>query len=129
MSELVSNRWLSEAMDKYFRDEPDLVAAYDMDPYPSDMSGEGQWFTLYNGGEPFAILWYSPDTESVGIELGHNCFQLEMLTVENLRLRLHKSNGLSAYEAFQDIASRHDTSEEQDGDLSAVKQTMVQPIR
>lgn len=130
MSDLIPSRWLSPAVDAVFDEEPDLIDAYDMEPYPSVMSGEGDWMTLYKeSGEPFAILWYAPETDSVGIELGHNCYDTDLLTIENLRLRLHKENDMSAPAAYQEIASRYNTSDEQIVDLDHLRRMYVKPIR
>lgn len=128
MSALTPSRWLSPWTDKVFADEPELIDAYNMEPYSEDMSGEGEWMTLYNDGEPFAILWYSAENDAVGIENGHNCFQGDLLTIEGLRLRLHHNKGMSASAAYNEIASRYDSSEEQvSNDLALVKQMMVSP--
>lgn len=130
MSDLIPSRWLSPAVDAVFNDEPELVDAYDLDPYPSEMTGEGDWMTLYKeSGEPFAILWYSPETDSVGIELGHNCYDTDLLTVENLRLRLYKNQGMSASAAYQEVASRYNTSDEKPVDLDHLLRMYVKPVR
>ena len=130
MSTLIPARWLSPAMDEIFAEEPELIGAYDMEPYPSEMHGEGDWMMLYkDNGDPFAILWCSFDTQSVGIELGHNCYDTDLLTIENLRLRLHNFEGKGMGEAYQDIASRYNTSVEQPVDLEWLKRMYVKPIK
>ena len=128
MSALTPSRWMSPRTDKLFADEPELIDAYNMEPYPEDMSGEGEWMMLYNDNEPFAILWHSPVTDSVGIEAGHNCFQGDLLTVEGLRLRLYNNAGLSASAAYHEVAGRYESSPEQmTDDLASIKRMMVRP--
>lgn len=130
VSDLIPSRWLSPAMDDVFAAEPELIGAYDLEPYPSEMNGEGDWMMLYkDDGEPFAIIWYSAETQSVGIELGHNCYDTDLLTTENLRLRIYHNEGKSASEAYQEIASRYNASGEQTMDLATLKRLYVKPVR
>lgn len=130
MSDLIPSRWLSPAMDAIFASEPELNEAYEMEPYPHEMTGEGDWVMLYKeSGDPFAILWYSPETDSVGIELGHNCYDTDLLTVENLRLRLYNQQGMSASAAYQEVASRYNTSDEKPVDLGHLLRMYVKPLR
>ena len=117
-------------MDQVFAAEPELIEAYDMEPYPSVMMGEGDWMMLYKEtGEPFAIIWYSIENNSVGIELGHNCYDTDTLTAENLRMRLYNHEGKSAAEAYQEVASRYNASQEQTIDLAFLKQMYVKPVK
>lgn len=130
MSDLIPSRWLTQDMDRVFAEEPELIDAYDMEPYPSNMSGEGDWMMLYKDtGEPFAILWYSPETDSVGIELGHNCYDTDLLTTENLRMRLYNHQGMSASAAYQEVADRYNTSDEKPCDLGHLLRMYVKPIK
>ena len=128
MSGVIFPRWLSEGMDDVFAAEPELFDAYDLPPYPDEMAGEGDWIKLYkDDGSPFAILWYAPETESVGIELGHDCHDTDLLTTENLRMRVYKDRGLTAQEAFNLVAGRYNGELQMSNDLAHIKMTMVVP--
>lgn len=112
--------WLSPGFDRILADEPELLMAYNLDDYPDDMSGEGDWVDMYldNAGK-FVVgrLWVSADNNSIGCEALPDGGNMDHLTRVALQLRQFNQEHVPVLVTFDFIKSQYQCGPTNTGDL------------